>query len=460
MAAVPIRRNQKGCSTLSSGKPGVEQGRTWGWWEDSSTELSVSSAVAEIDLSYRGLEETAARVFRLVPVNPGPDVSTAAVAVLVDLPISEVLPALATLTQARLIDVVADGAGRWRMRDLVCQYARQLSDAWAGTDGREQAWDRLLGYYLNTAEAADDHLRGLPEMVLPREFSSRHSALAWFDTERSSLIAAVQLAADTGRDQAAMSLPLLMAQYFAWRRRFDDLLAATTISLNAAQRLGDMEGEGDALNNLGLALGGMRRFDEAVTAQQDAALVFREAGDRHGEGDALGNLGLALGGMRRFDEAVTAHQDAAAIYRETGDRHGEGKALNNLGLALGGMRRFDEAVTAHQDAAAIYRETGDRHGEGNALGNLGLALRKSGRSEEAISVLRDAVIIFRETGDLHSQGAALNNLGSTQQEDGRFEEAMNAHEEAAVIFQKVGDREREGVALEYLGRAQAAARLE
>ena len=36
------------------------------------------------------LDETSARVFRLLPVNPGPDVSTAAAAVLADLPVGEV----------------------------------------------------------------------------------------------------------------------------------------------------------------------------------------------------------------------------------------------------------------------------------------------------------------------------------------------------------------------------------
>ena len=34
----------------------------------------------------------------------------------------------------------------------------QLSDAEAVADEREQARDRLLGYYLTSADAADDHL--------------------------------------------------------------------------------------------------------------------------------------------------------------------------------------------------------------------------------------------------------------------------------------------------------------
>ena len=47
--------------------------------------------------------------------------------------------------------------------------------------------------------------------------------------------------------------PVLLGEYLAWRRRFDDWLATTTISLNAARRPGDRYGEGTALGNLGPA---------------------------------------------------------------------------------------------------------------------------------------------------------------------------------------------------------------
>ncbi len=59
------------------------------------------------------------------------------------------------------------------MHDLLRLYAQRLSDAHAEADGREQARDRLLGYYLDMADAADDHLRALPGMAVPAEFTGR-----------------------------------------------------------------------------------------------------------------------------------------------------------------------------------------------------------------------------------------------------------------------------------------------
>ena len=372
---------------------------------------SAPSVVAAFELSYRQLNETAARVFRLLPVNPGADVSTAAAAALTDLPVSEVRRVIGQLVRAHLVEAAARAAGRWRMHDLLRLYAGQLSDAHASADRQEQARDRLLGYYLDTARAADAHLRALPGMPLPAGFTGREDALAWLDAERPNLIAAVTMAASTGREQIAMRLPLNLSEYLEWRRRFDDWLATIMVSRDAARRLGDRRNEAAALGTLGNLLPQIRRFEDAITACQDAAAIFRETGSRHREGMALDNLGIALDGAGRVEEAITAHQDAAAIFRETGDRHDEGMALNNLGLALQGAGRAQEAITAYQGDLTICRELGDRHGEGMTLNNLGNTLHQIHQFEEAITAYQEAAAIYRETGDRHGEGDALDNLG-------------------------------------------------
>ena len=94
------------------------------------------------------------------------------------------------------------------MHDLLRLYARQLSDTYAEADGREQARDRLLGFYLETAGAAAAHVRALPGTPVPADFTDRDRALAWLDAERPSLVTAVTMAASTGRDHIVLRLPL------------------------------------------------------------------------------------------------------------------------------------------------------------------------------------------------------------------------------------------------------------
>lgn len=164
---------------------------------DDGSGVGAPSVAAAFELSYRKLEERAAQLFRLLPVNPGPDVSTTAAAALAGLPVAEIRGMLRALARAHLIESALSG-GWWRMHDLLRLYARQLSDAHAEADGREKARDRLLDYYLRVSEAADDHLRALPGMIVPEDFTDRTAALNWMDVERPNLIAAVTMAADTG----------------------------------------------------------------------------------------------------------------------------------------------------------------------------------------------------------------------------------------------------------------------
>ncbi|MEU5927105.1 tetratricopeptide repeat protein [Streptomyces antimycoticus] len=442
---------------------------------------------AAFELSYRRLEDRHALLFRLLALNPGPDLATEAAAALSVQSARLTRESLAALARTGLISEVPVGSGRWRMHDLVSLYAADLNQH----HDNGQVLQRLLDHYQTTTQAANAHLGALPGQPVPERFPDRTAALAWLDAERPNLTAAVRLAATTGHPHTTVSLGLYLAPYLHQGRyfqdaittgrhvlttvrelgdrhsegqalnnlaitlrrvrRFEEAITIHTQDLVICRELGDRHGEGAALNNLGIALRGVRRFEEAIAAHTQAADIFRDLGDRHGEGAALNNLGLALGEVRRFEEAITAHTQDLVICRELGDRHGEGAALNNLGLALGEVRRFEEAIAAHTQAADIARELGDRHSEGQALNNLGIALRGVRRFEEAIATHTQAADIARELGDRHSEGQALNNLGITLGEVRRFEEAITAHTQAADIFRDLGDRQRESTALNNLG---------
>jgi len=363
-----------------------------------------------IDLAYQGLPAVAARVFRLLSVHPGPAAPTAAVAAMTGLTFSDTHSILASLSRVRLIEAAPGSTERWRMRGRERAAARRLSDAHAAIDGRPQAIARLLSYYQAATEAADGYLRGLPPIPVQQEFTDRDGALGWLDAERDSLVAAARVALDTGLDQAAKSLPLLMSYYLNFRGLCDDLLAVTAIGLDAARRLGDRAAEGESLNNKGTALIGLKRYDEALTAYEEAAAIVREAGDHQAQGELAANLGVALSGLRRYEEALTAYQAASAIFREARDRHGEGTALNNIGTVRHALGQYDEARAAYQEAVAVFRQTGDRHSLATALGNLANVFRSLGRSDEAAETYQEAARFFGETGDDSSELAALGSV--------------------------------------------------
>ncbi|MCM2423249.1 tetratricopeptide repeat protein [Streptomyces sp. RKAG293] len=423
-----------------------EQARLALSYSDDEQTLAVR---ASFELSYRRLPPEQAQLFRLLSLNPTAQVSLEAAAVLTAVSVGQSRSLVVKLAQAHLIEPV--GEQRWRMHDLLRLYARELADRHIGVNDQEEAFDRLLEYYRTTAGAADDHLCALPGDSLPERFPGRMAALAWLDGERLNLVAAVTLAVATARPRIAMSLTEHLAVFLNQGRYSDDAITTGQHALTAARELGDRDGEGRALNNLGSGLMQARRFEEAVDAHTRAATIHRELGNQQREGAALNNLGLVLREVRRFEEALEADTRDLAICRDLGDRHGEGRALNNLGCGLLQARRFEEAVDAHTRAAGIHRELGDRHSEGMALNNLGLVLREAGRFEEAIEAHTQDLTICRELGEGDSEGTALNNLGLVLREVRRFEEAVDAHTRAAAICRELGDRQGEGMALNNLG---------
>ncbi|MEU0630603.1 tetratricopeptide repeat protein, partial [Streptomyces sp. NPDC005989] len=255
---------------------------------------------AAFDLSYQHLAPDQAQLFRLLPLNPGPDVSTDAAADLADSGPEHTETLLQHLAEAHLIEP-SQPWGRWRMHDLVRLYADEHGRTHAGTDQRDSARTRLFTHYQDTTQAADTHLDTLPGPRAPH-FPDRAAALQWLDAEHTNLTATATTAPALGHPATTTSLAFSLAQYLHYRRYFDDWITLTTTALTVCRELGDRHGEGQALNNLGAALQGVRRFVEAIDALTQAATIYRELGDRHREGQALNNLGLALREVRRFEE--------------------------------------------------------------------------------------------------------------------------------------------------------------
>jgi tetratricopeptide (TPR) repeat protein len=465
-------------------------------YDDGSGAGNQWSVAAAFELSYRRLGADLARVFRLLTAEPGPSISAAAAAALAGSPRGKIRKDLAELARGHLCEAAPGSPKRWRMHDLIRLYARQRADAHAEADDRRLAEDRLLQYYLTVSYAADQCLRGGDPAGMTGEFTDRGGALDWLDANRHSLVPAVRMAADTGRDQVAVQLPLVLAEYFELRRLFDDWQSVTAVSVAVAGRVGDRAREaaalitlgnvlrharqfekaaaacrgaiaissqiGDrtavagALNNMATALHETGRFDESIAAQRENLAICRETGDRDGEAKALNNMGLALRRTSRIDEAIKAHEEAAGIYRQIGDRRREGRALNNLGLAFQQAERYEEALAAYNDDLVICRETGDRWGEATTLKNLGVVLYATTQFGEAISAFQDAATIYRETAEEHGLGGALTNLGLALEETGRPAEAIPAYREAALLYRELGDQDAETRVNALLDRASSA----
>ncbi|WP_329257644.1 tetratricopeptide repeat protein [Streptomyces sp. NBC_01478] len=391
------------------------------------------SVRAAFDLSYQRLPAEQARLLRLLALAPGPEVTDEVVAVLdgVDTPPVRVLDAL---SRAHLVER-GSGRGRWRLHDLVRVFGVGVVNGDVGLwEEGEAARGRALEFYLRWAEAADDRLRWLPGRSEPERFADRAGALAWLDSERAGLVAAVQWAREERYADTAVRLSQRLAEYLNWRRSFDDLITVCDVAREAAHRAGNRVGEASAWTGLGIVLREVGRIEEAIDAHTRARDLFQTVGDRPGEAMAWNNLGVALRRTGRAAEVIDAHTRSRDLFQTVGDRPHEAMAWGNLGGALGEAGRAGEAFDARTRARDLFQAVGDRHGEAGAWNNLGTTLRRLGRVEEAVEAYEKALEGFREFEDWYETGKTLSNLARAHQHAARPAEARACYLQSADAY--------------------------
>ena len=100
-------------------------------------------------MSYQNLSQPGARMFRLLSLHPGPDITAAAAASLAALTSAAARTLVTELADANLIS--ENAPGRYAFHDLLRRYAADLAAATDTEAERREATHRMLDHYLHTA---------------------------------------------------------------------------------------------------------------------------------------------------------------------------------------------------------------------------------------------------------------------------------------------------------------------
>jgi tetratricopeptide (TPR) repeat protein/DNA-binding CsgD family transcriptional regulator len=405
-----------------------------------------SSVESAFWMSYNRLADDQKRLFRLLALNPGPDISTKAAQALADTPPGHIRE-LAQLARASLVLEHPTGSGRWKMHDLTRLYAHGRLKTESTLDESESAFERLLDHYVALAKAADARLSSSDADP------SRDDAVTQVDDEWQNLVAAVSAAAARSRPALAVRLHHHLSPYLLRTRRFEELVACSSVSEIAARMDHDRTAEAEALNRLGEALWAQRRFAGSVEAHERAARVYRDLGDASGEATALMDLGAALRDMRRPVAALDPLRSAATLFGELGDHRSRASALTQLGHACEAAGRLPEAIEAYREAVRLCEREQTVLGAAFAKTNLGTALRVAGDLDAAEPLLGEAVDLFVSIDHVHGEAIGLTNLGIALTHRGEYARAESALRRAAERYADADDAHGEAGALLNLGEA-------
>ncbi|MFI7426568.1 AfsR/SARP family transcriptional regulator [Micromonospora sp. NPDC049836] len=388
--------------------------------------------------SYQALSAPAARLFRLLPSHPGPDISIAAAAGLAGVPLPGGRALLGELSRAHLIS--EELPGRYRTHDLLRAYATELAEEHDGPAERAAAEQRCLRFYRATAYQAHRRLLTSEDHPLiepgpgetPLRFAGHGDAMRWFGAERQVLMALVSRAARQGRHTDAWQLALGMQHFFDRSGRCLDWTATGAVALAAARAGGDLVGQArmhrslagaayfggehgtavahldralELLGRLGLpgeltraainramVMAAQGRHEEVLRAVS-AALEPRPAGDDRLLADALVIMAGSNAALGREDAAVRCAGQAMALSRAAGYRLGVAEAWEVLGQVHAARRETAEAVRCWRASAVAYQEASASAPAAEVLALLGDALAAAGDRDAAVRAWQEALAL-------------------------------------------------------------------
>ncbi|MFI6094281.1 tetratricopeptide repeat protein [Lentzea sp. NPDC051213] len=384
--------------------------------------------------SCKALSPAALRLFRLLGLMPGSDVSLAGAASLAGIGPAETRELLTELARANLLDEPVPG--RFTCHDLLRDYAAEL----ARDDERDEALHRLLDHLALTAVEAGvvfTPSRHRPDVPAPAagvtipEIGTHEEALGWLLTEHPTLMSAMRY----GNPTQTWLMGWSLADVLDRQARHRDLLTSQQLAVAALERLDDRDGLGRTLINLGRGFARLDRLDEATTALRRAFDVYQ--GNPAGQAGVLVNIAM-LCPDDRIPEAIEYTQHALALFEECGDRYGQANALTGLAWGHAKIGEHRTAIEYAERVMPLWRAMDHVIGEAETWDSLGAAYLGLGVYARAAEAFTRSAAQFRLGGDLTLQASAYDKLGDTHAAAGDAEQARQAWRKSAEVYAEAG----------------------
>jgi DNA-binding SARP family transcriptional activator len=400
------------------------------------------SVRAVFSWSYRQLTAEAARMFRLLGLHTGPDISLPAAA---SLTATEQHVTRRLLSELISFHLIAEHVpGRYAFHDLLRAYAAEQARASDSEPEGHEAIGRVLDHYLHSAGQGVFTLSSTAEPVIlvpPRPGTASEwpagprGALAWFDAERLALLAAVGLAAESGFDSHAWQLPWAMTPFLRKRGHWQEWAAIQRTATAAATRLGDITAQAVSRRLLATAYDDLGDYEQALGHYTASLELYRRLGDCCGEARTLAGLGVLAARQGRHRDALGYDEQSLRLYRAAGDQSGEAVALYGIGWDHCLLGDFEQARAFCRQALPLSAAAGTRDVDAAIFDCLGYAEHQVGNLTEAASCYLRALGIIREFGDRWREAVTLTHLGDTRHAAGDLPQACQAWQEALAILE-------------------------
>jgi DNA-binding SARP family transcriptional activator len=407
---------------------------------------------ATFDLSYGRLPEPVRRMFRLLGLVPGADVTAETAAAVAGTTADQAERLLGLLVGAHLI--AEHAPGRYAFHDLLRAYAADRAERDETGSDRQDAYHRLYRHLLRSANDAQQvlypHMLRLPapagdstEAAAARAFDDHSAALGWLDAERANLVAAVTDANARGDHAAAWRLADALRGYLLMRMHLVEGLTVADAALAAAEAGQHPAARAMAHVSLAGCVWRLGRTQAAIGHLTRSLQLARTAGWRECEAGSLGNLGAVHAEEAQLDAAIDHYLRALAIHEQTGRRPGQATVLVNLAGHYLRAGRLDAAAEFANRALTVNTEIAGRDGLAHSLLVLGEVQWRSGQLDTARANADRARELYQSIGNLTGEGDALRCLADVDLLSGRPASAEELITRALRLARDIGQHRLE-----------------
>jgi DNA-binding SARP family transcriptional activator len=411
--------------------------------------FSVSDTAVDVrdvfSWSYHALDDPAARLFRLLALHPGPDISTNAAASIAGLTRRQTRALLGTLTRSHLL--IEHVPGRFTSHDLLRAYEGELTATHDSDAERQAALRRMLDHYLHSAYDASQLLSPhrepipLPDLaadVVVVPLAGADQASDWFTTEHNVLLALIRDAYAQGFDAHTWRLAWTVVHFLDRRGHWQDLLSAQQLGLDAAERSDDRYGQAVAHLAMARADADLGLYEDSLSHLGRTLELFGEAGDKIGQAHTHRQFSWVLEQQGNNTAALAHAYQSLELYRALRDSSGEAMALNAVGWYHARLGQYEDALALCGQARALLTDMGEYYGLADTMDSIGFAYQHLHRYDEAIEAYERSVALYRELGVSFAEADTSNRLGEVLREAGRTAAAQAAFTRALDLFTQLG----------------------
>ncbi|MET8845988.1 tetratricopeptide repeat protein [Amycolatopsis sp. NPDC004625] len=355
--------------------------------------------------SYRALPSPAARMFRMLGLHPGKEISVPAAAALADVPSGEAARLLRALAMCHLIEEA--GRDHFWLHDLLRVYASEQALAVDAAQEIERARVRELSWYLDTAAAAGCALEPFRPQAVDTALPGYAEAFAWCERELASFPSVVKLALMIGHPDLAYGLSQALFSYFHLRKPWTIWERTYRLGLEAAAKLGGPCLQADMLMGLGLVSLGLGDPENGRDAFRRGLDLLEYEGEPTRSAWCHIGIGLAHADMEDVSLARSALERGMVIHREQNDQHAESVALVHLADLCRGEKHTEDALQYAGRALSLCRSIDDKYGEGLSLYQLGTTYLAAGMLDDALRRLEEALSMQKAAHDDKGQADTL-----------------------------------------------------